>query len=312
MSTPDPNTPVPTEYVLEDDPSVHVANIELGVTFYLADPVHWAQRAAAQALQRFVQLAPQDFLLWYTTSRLDHYKRVTKATLNEVIDAFSVHWLGKIRHGFEFVLADDTGSECTAFRYVEVDPGRVERASLLELTIPAHFDPALLLRMADAVFELGPVWCGIGGYALRYNPEHKGSAFTAAHGWAKRYLGLDIQDRDRMPWLVRDKLPGVSWLNYLGAPWLQASGLDLVALEQRAFVEAIAVAHTPSGVRIMAGERPTIADLNHFEQSHVYEELARALAAHLVPDPPALYGEFLRERDAVAWFRRHVDPQGWS
>jgi hypothetical protein len=311
MPTASPNAPVPTEYVLEGDPSVHVANIELGVTFYLADPVHWAQTGAAQALRRFVQLAPQDFLLWYTTSRLDHHKRVTKATLHEVIDAFGVHWLGQLRHGFEFVLSDDTGSECTGFRYVEVDPKRVERTSLLELTIPAHFPPSLLLQLADAVFALGPVWCGIGGYALRYNPAHKGSAFTAAHGWAKRYLGLDMQDRNQMPWLVRGKLPGVSWLNYLGAPWLQASGLDMSALEQQHFVEPIALSHASSGLRIVAGEAPTLADLNRFEQPRAYEELARALCPHFVPEPPPLYGEFLREQDATAWFRRQLEPEGW-
>ena len=312
MTEPDVNSPVPIEYVLESDRRVHVANVELGITFYLADPAHWAQKGAADALQRFVQLAPQDFLLWYTTSLMDVYKRAYPNTLHEVIDAFSVHWLGQLRHGFEFTLTDDTGSECTGFRYVEIDPTRVERTSLLELTIPAHFDPKLLLQMADMVFSLGPVYCAIGGYALRYNPAHKGTAFTVARGWTKRYLGLDMQDRDRAPWLVRDKLPGVNWLNYLGAPWLQQSGLDVAALEQDAFAEPIKVARTPAGVRILAGELPTLADLNHFQRPLAYEELARALQDHFVVQPSPLYGDFAYDGDSAAWFRRFLEPDKWT
>ncbi len=309
--TTDVGFPVATEWVLRDDPSVHVANVELGVTFYLADAEHWGRGAAARALETFVQLAPQDFLLWYTTSTLDGYRRVRASTLRDVLDAFSVGWLGKLRHGFEFVLADDMGSECTGFRYVEIDEKRAARTSLLELTIPAHLEPALLLRMADAVFGLGPIWCGIGGYALRYNPLHKGTAFTAAHGWTRRYLGLDIQDRDRMPWLVRGELPGVSWLNFLGAPWLAASGLDVGALVAHRFAEPISVSVVPAGARIVAGERPNLGDLNRFQDPRAYRELAAQLAAYFVSAPPPLYGRFLERGDAAAWFRRHLDPGGW-
>jgi hypothetical protein len=312
MTEPDVNSPVPIEYVLESDRRVHVANVELGITFYLADPVHWAQKGAADALQRFVQLAPQDFLLWYTTSLMDVYKRAYKNTLHEVIDAFSVHWLGQLRQGFEFILADDVGSECTGFRYVEIDPKRVERTSLLELTIPAHFDPKLLLQMADMVFSLGPVYCAIGGYALRYNPAHRGTAFTVGRNWAKRYLGMDMQDRERAPWLVKDKLPGVNWLNYVGEPWLQASGLDLAALQQHAFTQPISITRTPAGARILAGDLPTLADLNHFQRPQAYEELARALAAYFPPEPSPLYGDFLADKDAGAWFRRYIEPDKWT
>ena len=312
MTEADEDSPVPIEYVLQSDRSVHVANVELGITFYLADPTHWAQKGAAEALQRFVQLAPQDFLLWYTTSLMDAYKRAYKNTLHEVIDAFSVHWLGQLRQGFEFTLTDDVGSECTGFRYVEIDPKRVERTALLELTIPAHFDPKLLLQMADMVFSLGPVYCAIGGYALRYNPAHKGTAFTVAHGWTQRYLGLDMQDRDRAPWLVRDKLPGVNWLNYLGEPWLAASGLDVAKLEQQAFTQPIQIMRTQGGVRMLAGDLPTLADLNHFERPLAYEELARALSDHFAPDPSPLYGDFAYEGRAAAWFRRFLEPDKWA
>ncbi len=307
----DPNQPVPTEYVLEDDPSVHVANIELGITFYLADSMHWAQTGAVQALQHFLRLAPREFLLWYTTSRLDRWNRVTDTTLHEVSDAFSVDWLGKIRHGFELVLSDDVTSESTGFRYVEVDEQRVLRSSLLELTLPAHFDPALLMQLADAVFSLGPIYAAIGGYALRYNTALKGSAFTAAHGWAKRYLGLDMQDRERMPWLVRDKLPGVSWLNYVGAPWLEANALDANTLLSHTFVEPVKVSREHGGLRIVAGDAPTLGDLNHFASLAAYEELAHALGEHFVSTPPPLYGEFVRQDDAGAWFRRLLEPGDW-
>lgn len=311
ITPPQVDKPVPTEWVLDSDADVHVANVELGVTFYLAEPLQWAQQGAAKALELFMQLAPRDHLLWYTTSRLDTWKRVTQSTLHELLDVFSVHWLGQLRHGFEFVLADDTGSECTGFRYVEVDPTRVARTSLLELTLPAHFDPAQLEKLADAVFELGPVRSGIGGYALRYNPLHKGTAFTCAHGFAKRYVGLDMQDRDVTPWLVLDKLPGVSWLNYLGTGFLEASGLDAAALCAHAFEQPIAVTRSARGLRIQAGKQPTLVDLNRFEDARVYEELARQLQAFFVPEPSPLYGKFVQEEDATAWFRRFIEPTGW-
>lgn len=307
----DPNTPVPTEYVLAADPSVHVASIELGVTFYLADPQHWAERGAAAALREFLRSAPQELLRWYTTSRLASWKRVRADTLDEVLDAFSVDWLGRLRHGFEFVLADDVHSESVGFRYVEVDPKRVERTSLLELTLPAHFDPRDLARLADMVFDLGPVYAGIGGYALRYNAGLKGSAFTAGHGWAKRYLGMDIQARDHMPWLVRGAVPGVNWLNYIGAAFCAETGFDAAAFAARRFTQPISVVRDARGLRVMAGPAPTLVDLNRFEHALCYEELARALSERFVVEPPELAGEFARRDDSKPWFRRFLEPIAW-
>jgi hypothetical protein len=200
----------------------------------------------------------------------------------------------------------------TAFAYREFDPTRGgPRASILEVTLPQMLDPQVLLRCAVEMSALGPWSSGIGGYVGRWNRYKKNSAFWTQHRWARRYLGLDLEDAEEMSWLAVDALPGVNWLTMIGKPLAGAASIDLGLLAQHKWTHDVAVQPIGNGVLLRAGALPTLGDRNQLEYPTAYSEVARRLAPHFVEEPPELWGEFWREKDTRAWQRRFIEPDGW-
>lgn len=170
----------------------------LGFTAYLANPEFWANGGAQGVLDRLLPQAPAQLLTLGTTSHLTHWQRLGARELSEyrnALDAGASHD-GHPRHGFQLKLADCANCPAVGFSYSEVDPGRADRASTLEISLPMMTDPAALLELAQAVFDLGPVYSLVGGFTARWNCVHARLAFHRFHRWSFRYLGLDIQEPD--------------------------------------------------------------------------------------------------------------------
>lgn len=298
---------------LTDDPDTNVAEVTLGMTFYLADPLHWAQRGAGQALDAFLGPAPLDRLTWYTTSMLEDWHRTGEAGTRGLPGMLSNELIARIRHLFSFELADRTDVPRAGFVYREYDPGRGgPRASVIEASLPQEADPAALVELASAIVQSGPVYCAVGGYAARWNPFEKNTSYTEIHGWTRRYLGLDVCDADAMSWAAVQGLPGTNWLTFLG-PALAAArdDLDLAALAARGWGSAIATS-VGGGLLLQAGPGPTAGDRNRLGYPKIYAEVARALAPYFVEEPPELGGKFWREQHTRPWQRRFLEPDGWQ
>ena len=298
---------------LADEPYTPIAEVTLGLTLFLTEPVVWAQQAAAQALQVFLEHAPVENLRWYTTSVLTEWQRVGTIGVQQVASHLSYWQIQRPRHLFAFEVVDNIDVPSTGFSYREFDPTRGgPRASILEITLPQVLDPKVLLRCAEKLSAQGPWLAGVGGYVARWNRYKKNSAFWTLHKWARRYLGLDLEDALEMSWNAVDAIPGVNWLTMIGKPLAGARQIDLELLAAHHWVHGVGVVPVGNGVLLRAGDEPTVGDRNRLEYPKAYAEVARELAPHLVEEPPPFWGEFWREKDTKAWQRRFIEPDGWQ
>jgi hypothetical protein len=306
------HVPIPgTE--LADEPYTRTAEVALGLTLYLTEPLVWAQQAAGQALDVFLQHAPSDSFEWYTTSLLPTWHRAGVIGAKQLATQLSIWQLAKPRHLFSFDLVDDTEVPTTAFSYREYDPSRGgPRASVLEITLPQLDDPKTLLRCAEAIAPVGPWVSGVGGYSARWNRFRKNTSFWTLYEWGRRYLGLELGDPEEMSWPAASALPGTNWLTMIGKPLAGSRNIDLALLAAHTWSHDVTVSPIAGGALIRAGKEPTVGDRNRLEYPAAYAEVARELAPHFVEEPPEFWGKFWREKNTKAWLRRFLEPDAWE
>lgn len=299
--------------VLRDDPDVALAQVALGLTVYIADPVLWAQEGAAAMLRAFLALAPRERLSWWTTSMIPDWHPVTPDGHDKLVEVLPTPFLEgrRVRHHFSFQLTDNIGAPGTGFWYHEVDSSRDGRAGFLQLLLPQSQDPGDLLQLALEVGHHWPFWCGVGGHVATYWQAEKSSAFFRIHDWCRRYLGLDVQDPEAMGWAAPGGLAGTSWLTLIGAPLAEARELDLGQLAEPPFENPVSVLPVRGGAIVRAGDRPTNGDTNSLVYPSAYAEVARRLADHLIEEVPELWGRFWRNQDTTQWFQRLIAPAEW-
>jgi hypothetical protein len=298
---------------LAEKPNTPLCQVVLGLTLYLDDVLFWARRGAELALDAFLRRVGPDSVRWYTTSALSEWQRVSAASAAALVPHLSHAALPRPRHLFSFDLVDDAAVCTTGFTYREYDPTRGgARASILEMSFPQTGAPDRLFDVVEEISQIGPWWSGSAGFVLRWNVWKKNSALTAAYPYAKRYLGLEIQDSVDMSWRVTEALPTVNWLTLVGKPLAGARSIDLAALATHKWVHGVSVAAIGNGGLLRAGAEPTAGDRNRLEYPSACAEVARELAPYLVEDVPELGGEFLRQKSTAAWSRRFLEPDGWQ
>jgi hypothetical protein len=286
----------------------------LGLTAYLAEPEWWARDGVKRALDAFLQVVPQDRLLAFTSSLLTEWRPLPKGSRALELDRMDA-WtpLGRPpRHHFFLRFADVPNLPEIGFSYTEIDSRRADRSGVLELTLPLAAPPKDLLRLADALIQLGALDALVGGYVARWNVTCLTPAFDQIYLWTRRFLGLDVQDAEEMAWRTPRALPATNWLTYLGTRPAGAREIDVAALAARPWSSSVDVIHGPSGLFLRAGPNPSLADLNGLALPVEYREVATALEAALVPDPPLLWGAFRREPERTRrWLRRWIDVGEW-
>lgn len=301
----------PPPAVLTALPHVTVARVALGLTLYLDEPMTWSQQGAAEVLSALIELLPPERLAWCTTSMIPDWHRVGPHTIEALLPQLSSMWFQQVRHLLWFRLVDDVHAPAASFSYREVDNARGGRSSWLQLFLPVEQGADDLMQLALRVGHEWPVLHGVAGYAASWNPHEKGTAFSAMRPWAKRWWGLDLQDPEGSSWHAERSLSGTGWLTLLGRRFLRLRGVDPESLAQRAWPHQVSAMRVRGGLILKAGPRPTLGDMNRLAFPHAYAAVGRALADLLPEAPPDFWGTWHTEKDALAWARRLVDPEGW-
>jgi hypothetical protein len=299
--------------VLPEDDEHIVARVVLRLTAYLAEPLKWAQGTAAEILDAFLATEGNGGNYWFTTSMMDRWACVDTRGLPEVREHVSIGWHHQVRHQFHFQLAKTVYATHLGFRYREVDAARHGRAGVIEIVLPAVRDPGQLFSLASAIVMAGPVHSMIGGFGVDYSRELMPTAFTWAHRWSKRYLGLDVQDPDRTSLEAAKGAPGVNWLTYVSADVAEHGGLSVQSLGARYWGrDDVTSIPLGDGVLIRAGETPVLADNNRFELPVDYSAVATALAPAILEPARELPGLFRENASTRAYLRRFIDPIAWE
>lgn len=298
--------------VLASDPLVTLARVEQGMTLYLDEPIHWAREGAARALEVFLRRTPAELRCWYTTSHLEVWKAARPSLETDWVENLRVSGLAaQPRHLFEFALADDAGTPSQGFRYREVDPRRSERGAYLELTLPQEVRGAELEALVREVVACGPVLCGVGGAAVRWNPQFRRIAFTRIRGWCKRFLGVDVQEPEESCWTAREKLPGSNWLTVCGPGFAVRPELAALAAWTGPG-DAVNVSDLGGGTLLVrAGTEPTLGDRNALDFPAALARVAAALAPLFGPAPEGAGIWQTRLPGPEEWMRRLIDPEAW-
>jgi hypothetical protein len=307
-----PEIPIP-RLVHEDDADHTIAQAALGLTAYLAEPRHWAEGAAREVLKHFIRAVPAGALVNLATSTADEWRPAGLDDHEAIADALApISVAVPVRHLFWMKLADDIGAPSLGFFYSEVDPGRADRSAVIELTFPADSDPAMLVGFAKLLAEAGPVHSIIGGLAFRWDDRYRRHAFYQIHAWASRYLAVDVQVCEELAWRTPRALPGTNWLNYVSADVAGATILDLDELADQPYAHGTRAERVGDGVLLLAGDRPMQGDLNRLRFPFAYCETARVLERGYEQDPPRFWGPFNLGDDTLLWFRRFLEPDGWT
>jgi hypothetical protein len=293
---------------LPDDPDVTVAQVALGLTLYLDEPLTWARGGAAAALGQLLGVLPPPAPRWYKTSLVPEWHRAEEHELPALLEGLTLGWTQtRVRPGFRFALGDDPGAPAAGLAYHEVDDVVAGRTGVLQLVLPLTAGPGALLELAQLLGDGTPYWSGTGGYVATWNDRAKEAAFRAVYAWCKRCLGLDVQVPDEMAVQARRVLPGVNWITLIGTPLRDARDLRLAPFDD----ESVMVAPLGRGTLVLAGPAPTLGDLNQLEYPAPYAAVARALAPYLVEEL-LLYGPFSHEDRGRTWLRRFVEPEAWA
>ena len=150
----------------------------------------------------------------------------------------------------------------------------VDRASFVEVWVPATEPPEALRALCVELVEQLPVRSGLGGWFARVaNEEAEPDPWGQVLAWCRRHLALVPARVDE--WLVpaRTRHAGASWLTVLGRPFVAALGqarLDALpsTLERHA---------ARNGLVLVAGETPPLGDVAQGELPEAIMAVARVL-----------------------------------
>lgn len=305
---------LPERVFFRADPAVTVVRPALGLTLYLDDAPAWSIGAAADLLERFLEMPAARGLRFFATSNVRGARSVDAGVIRDLVPQVrSMSLRGGMRHLWQVRFGDDPWAPGLAFVYREVDP-RVAplRRGYVQIFLPplSHSDDLLALTIEAC--QRFPVWAGVGGICASWNARRPLNAFHTIHRWTRRWMGLDVQAPDAMGLHVDRGLPGVSWLTVLGHEAMRRWDLSPADLAQRTWRNDVTVLSLARAAVVRAGRAPVAGDVNLMDFPASIAEVAGALHPWVLADPPPLPGPFAEGTVTLDWYHRFIRPEAWS
>jgi hypothetical protein len=178
--------------------------------------------------------------------------------------------------------------------------------------IPLATDTLLLSRAARIIASRIDLHSGHCGPVFVYDPWNQGPALDAAYAIARRFWGMDLEDRNATLPLMTSYIKGVSWITLVGRAFRSRPEIA-AALRGLEGVDEVDVEHLARATVLTAGAQPTAGDQYRPDPSlGAYEAVADALRPLMLeahPDFPSQ--RFIENGNTVGWFRRFIEPAGW-
>jgi len=304
---------IPPSRVLRDQSDVCVARCVLGLTLYTRHRSGAAAGPVVSLLRAFLEVAPLDHLILFRTALLDAWKRIRPNEIPMLIGELANERGARgVRHLFGFYLADAADAPETFFTYRESDEARGPGAGYVQLGLPVGTPPDKLASLAAYAAEHVEMWCGVGGYLGSPHPADVPTSFNVFYAWARRYIGIDLQDPERARQRVHGGLPSTGWLTLVGRELAEKLPPAAFDAEDCPAGTCVTRETREQALLVRAGPAPLLGDLNTLALPLPYLHAARAVAPLLLETPTRLYGGFWEEDRTMGWARRFLDPQGWS
>jgi hypothetical protein len=208
---------------------------------------------------------------------------------------------------------DPEGSWSFSFQGVKGPDGLLHSFVRFMLPLSAPLD--LMRDFASSVAAKLPFMSGHGGLTFAYDPWNSNQAFDAIYAAARRFWGIDIEYLAATLPAMDQFIKGTSWITMLGNTMAAndrvAHALAGLRRDRHLSIEFIDLPH---GSIFVAGVRPACGD-RHRGVTHLEPQvaLARAVGPLMIDAHVDFPGRrFAESGKTVGWFRRFIEPQGWS
>lgn len=183
------------------------------------------------------------------------------------------------------------------------------RASFCQLFLPESTDPEVLFSISREFGDEVPLLSGHGGYTVQFAGQYKNDAFNQIYVWAKRFVGLEVEDLNCTLPYVLDSVKGANWLSLVGPElWNKVSNHKDFALE---LPELVTLEKRNRARLFKAGRNPTLADRNRNDFPELYAAVEQILAPIKLQNHPEFPGRFSEKNETKAWLQRLNEPSAW-
>lgn len=276
------------------------------LTIYFKDPPTGDQALAA--LEAYRRLCPPEKQKLVSGSRAPAFTRLGDALGKNILSSHLE--LMNRRKDMAIALWDGELEESWYFSVYGIPPeGGKPRASFCRVTFPNAVDPGVVVQLATDLAAKLPFLSGHGGLTAQFDAESKVDAFNRIFIWARRYLGLEVEDLNVTVDHVLDAIKGAGWLTLVGSDlW---SRLPATKEGGPKLSPDITVGRSPHGVVLRAGPTPVLGDRNAAELPVLQAEVERALAPLKLKEHGEFAGRFEEEKATLRWLGRFLTPEAW-
>ncbi len=286
-------------------PDGWLCRVALGLTLYLATAPRRAE--VLRAWDAYKAMCPPDRLRLVRSTRTEFWEPLGQPLAPTTLDRYLTHQDARIDQGIGIWDGEDRNFWSFRMQGVVLDDGP-PAASFLQIYFPEDVSPERIFELSRLLAAAIPFLSGHAGYTAIFKARRKRSAFNQIYAWAKRYLGIEVEDLNRTLPYVTGAIKGANWLTMVG----RELGNDLMKSE--------VVMHLPQGLALSperygwvlrAGERPVFADRHRREFPAPYAAAERLLLPLKLTKHDEFAGRFADEEATMPWLRRLVEPERW-
>jgi hypothetical protein len=187
--------------------------------------------------------------------------------------------------------------------------GKYARTSYLRIRLPKTATPDEIRDMTLELADLLPIQQGRAGYFCHVIERDRRIGFDQAWAWARRFYGIDIIDQVKDTWDAPRGLLGINWLTVVGRKWQE--GL-LKSVDWDHIPPPLRVHKQKESIVVEAGARPTVGDMNQFQDLAPYTQVSEWVEPALVKKPTSFAGMFSDHQSREPWIRRFLAPTAWQ
>lgn len=288
-------------------------SVGINVCFYIEPPFEEISDRILAVYDAYLEICPNDKLVWYLTNSMEKHEKITKNTLS-----IPRTWLTsekKIKKLLSFELKDSVSkyhSDAPEWKFRFLSRSREntifpESANYIDILFPCDFLDNSFKVFWDFIFHSSntlPFLSGHAGYAFEVSRyyENRGGGDKAL-ALSSRFKQIDIADPDFSEVVKEYKgIKGINWLNIISNDFVK----KLKISKKSAFKNLIFI-DIENGLIIQAGERPMVSDINRGESVEAYQDAYNLLKPLIVktPCPLTISGEFEeRMEKTYQWMHR--------
>ncbi|MFT3717337.1 type VI immunity family protein [Pseudorhodoferax sp.] len=283
-----------------------LCRVTFGITLYL--PQAPTRDEVMRAYSVYRNHCPPDCRHLITTVRTPLYLPLDADDLSHVHRSLSMQ---DRRHDEGIVIWDGKPAEHWMF-WIQgwLDPKLgADTASFCQIQLPEDTDCEVLYGLARGLADELPLLSGHAGYTVQFDARLKNAAFDQIYAWAKRYLGVEVEDLNLTLPLMRDAIKGANWLTLVGHNlWAQLMDHPDRAHE---LPEGVTYERLQYAGLFRAGVKPVLGDRNRRDFPYLYAVMEKVLRPLKLQHHPEFAGRFGREQATEAWLYRLLDPARW-